>query len=68
MSGVNKKIVVIGAGASGVCAAKHSIQHGYDVTVYEQTSAIGGLWVYTDNIGTDAYGLPVHSSMYQNLM
>lgn len=63
-----KKIAVIGAGASGICAAKHSIQHGYDVTVYEQTSNIGGLWVYTDETKTDKHGLPIHSSIYQDLM
>lgn len=62
-----KKIAVIGAGITGLCAAKHAIAHGYDVTVYEQTSAIGGTWVYTDRAGTDEYGLPIHTSMYKNL-
>lgn len=61
-------VVVIGAGASGICAAKHAIENGYAVVVYEQTSHIGGLWVYTDNTGLDENGLPVHTSMYQNLM
>lgn len=63
-----KRVVVIGAGASGICAAKHSIENGYHVDVYEQTSNIGGLWVYTDNTGSDEHGLPIHTSMYQNLM
>lgn len=63
-----KRIVVIGAGASGICAAKHAIEHGYAVDVYEQSSNIGGLWVYTDNTGLDEHGLPVHTAMYQNLM
>lgn len=62
-----KKIVVIGAGPSGLCAAKHAISNGYDVTVYEQTANVGGTWVYTDQIGNNDYGLPIHSSMYQHL-
>lgn len=66
--GAVKKIAVIGGGASGICAAKHSLQHGYQVTVFEQTSNIGGLWVYTDKTGIDDNGLPVHTAMYKNLM
>lgn len=62
-----KKIAVIGAGVSGLCAARHAIAHGFNVTVYEQTSEIGGTWVYTDHAGTNEYGLPVHTSMYKDL-
>lgn len=65
MSEIN--IAVIGAGPSGLCAAKHAIGHGYNVTVYEQTSEIGGTWVYTDQTDTDDYGLPIHTSMYKNM-
>lgn len=63
-----KRIVVVGAGPSGLCAAKHSISNGYDVVVYEQTAQLGGTWVYTDRVGHDDHGLPIHSSMYQNMM
>lgn len=31
------------------------------------TDNIGGTWVYTDKTGKDEYGIPIHSSMYQNL-
>lgn len=34
---------------------------------FEQTSEIGGTWVYRDEIGKDKYGLDIHSSMYQGL-
>lgn len=60
-------IAVIGAGTAGLCAAKHSLQNGFDVTVFEQAAQVGGTWVYTDNIGKDTFGLDVHSSMYQGL-
>lgn len=62
-----KKVAVIGAGMAGICAAKHVIANGFDVTVFEQSNAVGGTWVYTDNIGRDSYGLDVHSSMYKGL-
>ncbi|XP_058169963.1 senecionine N-oxygenase-like [Anopheles ziemanni] len=58
---------IIGAGASGICSAKTALDAGGRVTVYERTDRIGGTWVYTEDVGTDRYGLPVHSSMYEGL-
>lgn len=60
-------IAVIGAGTAGICAAKHALANGYQVTVYEQAKQVGGTWVYTDQIGNDEFGLDVHSSMYKGL-
>lgn len=60
-------IAVIGAGLSGLCAAKYAKQSGHLVTVFEQSSQAGGTWVYSDLIGKDEYGLSIHSSMYKNL-
>lgn len=60
-------IVVIGAGLSGLCSAKYAIQAGHSVTIYEQTSSVGGTWNYTDEIGTDGYGIDIHTSMYHGL-
>ncbi|HMR82583.1 MAG TPA: NAD(P)-binding domain-containing protein [Niabella sp.] len=39
-----KTIGVIGAGISGLAAAKAFHEHGYKVTVLEKSSAIGGVW------------------------
>lgn len=61
------KVVIIGAGVAGLCAARHAKQSGHEVTIYEQMSEIGGTWVYTDQTGVDEYGLRVHTSMYQGL-
>lgn len=61
------RVAVIGAGTAGICAAKHALAHQCSVTVYEQAKQVGGTWVYTDNIGSDDYGLDVHSSMYKGL-
>lgn len=60
-------IAVIGAGTAGICAAKHALVRGYKVTVFEQAKQVGGTWVYTENVGTDEFGLEVHSSMYKGL-
>ncbi|CAG9859117.1 unnamed protein product [Phyllotreta striolata] len=61
------RIAIIGAGAAGLAALRHSLQEQHSCEVFEQTGSIGGTWNYTDEIGTDHFGLPVHSSMYQGL-
>lgn len=63
-----KNIAIIGAGAAGLSAARHSLAAGHRVTVFEQTERLGGTWVYRDAVGTDADGLNVHSSMYEGLL
>lgn len=37
-------VAVLGAGTSGLCAAKHSIDEGFNVTIYEQGEQLGGIW------------------------
>lgn len=37
-------IAIIGAGVSGLGSARVFIQKGYDVTVYEASDKIGGVW------------------------
>lgn len=64
-SGLNA--VVIGAGISGLSSAKHLLAQGYNVTIYEQASEIGGTWFYTNQTGKDMYGVKIHSAMYQGL-
>ncbi|KAK5649045.1 hypothetical protein RI129_003937 [Pyrocoelia pectoralis] len=62
------KIAIIGAGPSGLVSTKYSLDEGHDIDVYEQSGYIGGTWMYTDKVGLDEYGFPVHSSMYKGLM
>ena len=51
-----RKVAVIGAGAAGLCAAKHLLAQGMDPTIFEWGSRIGGLWVYeNDNCISPAY-------------
>lgn len=61
------EVCIIGAGKAGICTARHSIANGFKTTIFEQTGAIGGTWVYNANTGKDEYGLEVHSSMYKGL-
>ena len=51
-----KSIGIIGAGAAGICGAKHMLEAGFDVTVFEIGSRVGGMWVYgNDNGRSSAY-------------
>jgi cation diffusion facilitator CzcD-associated flavoprotein CzcO len=52
----NKRVAVIGAGACGICAAKYLLEVGFDVSVFEIGSQIGGMWCYgNDNGRSSAY-------------
>jgi dimethylaniline monooxygenase (N-oxide forming) len=53
---MRKSIGIVGAGAAGICGAKHMLEAGYDVTLYEIGSHVGGMWVYkNDNNLSSAY-------------
>lgn len=69
MPGNKIRVAVIGAGAAGLCAARHLSEKPevFQPVVYEQTGSVGGTWVYTKETGKDQYGLPIHASMYKNL-
>ena len=43
---VKRKIIIAGAGISGLQAAAIAGEKGHDVTVYEKTDNIGGQWYY----------------------
>jgi cation diffusion facilitator CzcD-associated flavoprotein CzcO len=39
-----QRVAVIGAGVSGLAAARHLQESGLDVVVYERSSRPGGVW------------------------
>ncbi|KAJ2990530.1 hypothetical protein NUW58_g2902 [Xylaria curta] len=45
-----KNVAVIGAGISGVVSAAHLIKEGIEVTVFERTGTIGGVWCYDERV------------------
>lgn len=61
------RVAVVGAGAAGLASARHARKRGLDCVVFERTRRVGGTWVYTDRVGLEDDGLPVHTSMYKGL-
>jgi cation diffusion facilitator CzcD-associated flavoprotein CzcO len=59
---MGRHIAVIGAGAAGLCAAKHLLSRGHRVTVFEHGSHVGGLWVYENDNGMS----PAYQSLHLN--
>lgn len=39
-----KKVCIVGGGVAGISAAHHLLKRGYDVTIYEKNSNLGGLF------------------------
>ena len=55
-----KRVAVIGAGASGLSAAKYLLQSGFDVSVFEIGSQIGGMWCYQNDSGMSSAYRTLH--------
>ena len=54
---MSKHVCVIGAGPSGITAAKNLLDRGLRVTVFDLGAKVGGNWVYTEEEG--------HSSVFE---
>ena len=63
------RVAVIGVGVAGLVALRHLSARPdiFQAVAFEQTARVGGTWVYTDKVGNDEHGRPIHSSMYKNL-
>ena len=64
------KVAVIGAGAAGLVAASELLKARHDVSVFEQSSRVGGIWVYQAASELDPLGQTgprLHASMYASL-
>lgn len=51
------RVGVIGAGPSGITAAKNLLDEDIEVTVFDQGKEVGGNWVFSDQVG--------HSSVFE---
>ncbi|KAL7924775.1 hypothetical protein ACQKWADRAFT_319316 [Trichoderma austrokoningii] len=47
-----RKVAVIGLGSMGSVAVKNLLEEGFDVTGFERSGYIGGLWHFTENEDT----------------
>ncbi|CAL5089050.1 unnamed protein product [Urochloa decumbens] len=68
----HKKVCVVGAGMSGLAAARELRREGHAVTVMEQCGDVGGQWLYDPRTDTDdplgaAAPVKVHSSVYASV-
>lgn len=54
---MSKRVCVIGAGPSGITAAKNLKDEGMEVVVYDLGAEVGGNWVFTEEVG--------HSSVFE---
>jgi len=63
------RVAIIGAGAAGLSAARELLTRktNFTFTVFEGTSQVGGTWYFTEEVGNDKFGNPLHTSMYKNL-
>ena len=55
-----RRVAIVGAGASGLCNAKYLLQAGFDVTVFEIGSQIGGMWCYNNDSGRSSAYRTLH--------
>uniref|UniRef100_UPI0037E8560F uncharacterized protein n=1 Tax=Semicossyphus pulcher TaxID=241346 RepID=UPI0037E8560F len=65
-----QRVAVVGAGAAGLCAARHILSRPNTFAppvLFELTENIGGTWCYEERVGTYDNGQPIHSSMYRDL-
>lgn len=63
-------MAVIGAGAAGLCVARHILSRlnvFAPPVVFELSENVGGTWCYDERVGTCDSGRLIHSSMYRDL-
>ncbi|KAK7432321.1 hypothetical protein QQZ08_001269 [Neonectria magnoliae] len=48
----DQRVAVVGLGAMGIVAVKNLLEEDFDVTGFERSSYVGGLWHYTDDENT----------------
>jgi thioredoxin reductase len=54
-----RRIAVLGAGSAGLANARHLLDRGHDVSIFEIGTRIGGMWAYDNDSG--------RSSAYRSL-
>ncbi|CAO1628015.1 unnamed protein product [Parajaminaea phylloscopi] len=55
------KVAIIGAGITGISSAAHLVGAGFDVTIFEESAEVGGIWSRVNKTS----GLQISSIMYR---
>jgi dimethylaniline monooxygenase (N-oxide forming) len=63
-----KKVCIIGAGSSGITAAKNLKEHGIDFDCFEKGSNIGGNWRYNNDNGMSSAYRSLHINTNRMVM
>ncbi|CAJ0604336.1 unnamed protein product [Cylicocyclus nassatus] len=58
MATEKKRVAIVGAGASGLPSIRHALLYDLDVTCYEASSYVGGLWRYREEETECEYKFP----------
>lgn len=62
-----RTVAIVGAGASGLCAARYFKDAGFQVTVFEIGSKVGGLWCFENDNGLSAAYRTLHINTAKTL-
>lgn len=54
-------VAIIGAGITGISSASHLLGHGFEVTIFDEASEVGGIWSKVNSTS----GLQISSIMYR---
>lgn len=62
MNGQKRRVCIVGAGAGGITAAKHLLEEGFSVELFEKRDGIGGLWYVGEGVPSFALNMTATSS------